>query len=235
MARRYFVHPLPPAGPMLLSPKLGHYLGRIVRVEPDAEAILFDGAGHEVSARVLELRGKGLWVEVGEALAVPFGRSARLAVDVACALPRSARCDWLFAHGTEVGIRRFLPLVTSRTRRQPERAEHWRRILIEACAQCDRAVLPTIEATITLEELCAAPPIEERYVATYGETELGPASSGTALFVIGPEGGLTPLELEQLAASGFLPRSLGPLTLRTETAVIAGATRLLQAPPRTPA
>ena len=48
--------------------------------------------------------------------------------------------------------------------------------------------------------------------------------------MIGPEGGLTEREVEQLTESGFAPRSLGPLTLRTETAVLAGATRLLQAP-----
>ncbi len=37
-------------------------------------------------------------------------------------------------------------------------------------------------------------------------------------------------ELEMLAAADYAPRNLGPLTLRTETAVLAGATRLLQGP-----
>lgn len=71
---------------------------------------------------------------------------------------------------------------------------------------------------------------EARYVATTAATELGPATVDRALLVVGPEGGLTSREVGLLVDAGFAPRSLGPLTLRTETAVLAGATRLLQAP-----
>ena len=41
-----------------------------------------------------------------------------------------------------------------------------------------------------------------------------------ATFVIGPEGGLTNQEEARLVAAGFVPTSLGPTTLRTETAAI---------------
>ena len=230
MARRYFVQPLPPAGTVTLSPGLGHHLGRVVRTRPGDPVVLFDGEGAEVAAKVLEVSGREVLVEVSHLLEPPIGRSPRMALDVACALPKSPRTDWLFEHGTEAGIRSFRPIVTSRTNRQMERHRRWERILIAACAQCDRAVLPTIEPTVTLEELCVSTLPVERYVATIDETELGPACSASALLVVGPEGGLTAGELELLAEADFAPRSLGPLTLRTETAVLAGATRLLQAP-----
>ena len=232
MARRYFVRPLPRAGTTTLSPGLGHHLGRVVRTRPGDTVLLFDGAGAEVGATVVEVSGRDVRVRVGPTPSdLPLGRSPRLALDVACALPKNPRADWLFEHGTEAGIRRFRPIVTARTNRQVERYKRWERILIAACAQCDRSVLPVIEPTVTLEELCAAPQACERYVATFGDTELGPASSETALLAVGPEGGFTTAELEMLTAADFLPRNLGPLTLRTETAVLAGATRLLQAPP----
>jgi len=230
MARRYFMRSLPPAGPATLSPRLGHHLGRVVRTSPGDAVVLFDGAGAEVDATVLEVRGRDVIVEVGAPVARLLGRSPRLALDVACALPKSPRTDWLFEHGTEVGIRSFRPILTERTNRQPERHQAWERILIAACAQCDRLVLPTIAPTATLDELCAMPLPEARFVATTADTELGPAVADTALLVVGPEGGLTEREINQLTAAGFAPRSLGPLTLRTETAVLAGATRLLQAP-----
>jgi len=190
--------------------------------------VLFDGAGAEVNAVVIEVRGRDVLVEVGAPVARLLGRSPRLALDVACALPKSPRTNWLFEHGTEAGIRSFRPIVTERTNRQREQHERWRQVLIAACAQCDRSVLPTIEPTVTLDELCAMPQPQARYVATIADTELGPATDDTALLVVGPEGGLTEREIHQLTDAGFAPRSLGPLTLRTETAVLAGAVRLLQ-------
>lgn len=232
MARRYYVSPLPPAGPATLSPTLGHHLGRLVRTSTGDAVVLFDGAGAEVAATVLEVRGRDVIVEVGAPVAHRLGRSPRLLLDVACALPKSPRTDWLFEHGTEVGIRSFRPILTERTNRQPERHQAWQRVLIAACAQCDRLVLPTIEPTVTLDELCAMSLPAARFVATIADTELGPTDADTALLVVGPEGGLTEREVSQLTHAGFTPRSLGPLTLRTETAVLAGATRLLQAPGR---
>jgi 16S rRNA (uracil1498-N3)-methyltransferase len=229
MARRYYCHPLPPAGPVTLSPNLGHHLGRVVRTQPGDAVVLFDGAGHEAAATVLEVRGRDVLVEVGAVSAQPLGRSPRIAHDVAIALPKN-RADWLLEHGTEVGIRTFRPILTERANRLHERRAHWHHILVAACAQCDRAVLPVIEPVSTLAELCASPLPAERYVATVAASELGAATTGTCLLVVGPEGGLTQREIGMLTEAGFVPRSLGPLTLRSETAVLAGATRLLQAP-----
>ena len=231
MARRYFASPLPAAGPARLSPSLGHHLGRLIRTGPGDAVVIFDGAGAEVDATVIEVRGRDVLVEVGMPVARLLGRSPRLALDVACALPKGSRTEWLFEHGTEAGIRSFRPILTDRTNRQHEQHARWQRVLIAACAQCDRSILPTIEPTLTLAELCAMQLPQARYVATTAEAELGPASDETVLLVVGPEGGLTEHEISLLTNAGFAPRSLGPLTLRTETAVLAGATRLLQRPP----
>ncbi len=232
MARRFFANPLPPPGPATLSPRLGHHLGRIVRKRTGAAVVLFDGQGHEVHATVVEVQGRELQVHVGEPVEPPLGRAPRIVLDVACALPKRPRADWLFEHGTEAGIHTFRPIITERAGRLQDQHQRWERILIAACAQADRDRLPRIEATITLTELCELRTPAARFVATAATTELGAATTDAALLVVGPEGGFTEGEVEQLCEAGFTPRSLGPLTLRTETAVLAGATRLLQAPTR---
>jgi 16S rRNA (uracil1498-N3)-methyltransferase len=229
MARRFFANPLPPPGLATLSRKLGHHLGRIVRTSPGDSVVLFDGAGNEVAATIREVHSREVLVDVSLPIENPLGRSPRIHLEVACALPRSARADWLLEHGTEAGVSTFRPLLTERTNRRHEDRAHWDRVLIEACSQCDRAILPTVAATVSLADLCAAPRIAERYVATAAAVELSAAVSSECLLVVGPEGGFSEREVEMLVESGFAPRSLGPLTLRTETAVVAGATRLLQA------
>jgi len=229
MSRRYYANPLPPKGLATLSKKLGHHLGRIVRTSTGDAVVLFDGNGNEVAATVRAVHTREVLVEVTSPLDIPIGRSPRIHLEIACALPRSARADWLLEHGTEAGVSTFRPILTERTNRRAEDRAHWQRVLIEACAQCDRAILPTIAETTSLADLCAAPGIAERYVATQAPVELTAATSTSCLLVIGPEGGFTDREVAMLLAAGFAARSLGPLTLRTETAVVAGATRLLQA------
>ena len=58
------------------------------------------------------------------------------------------------------------------------------------------------------------------------ERPLGAATAGRAALLIGPEGGFEPEEVAAVAARGFAPCSLGPLTLRVETAALVGLARL---------
>jgi RsmE family RNA methyltransferase len=51
------------------------------------------------------------------------------------------------------------------------------------------------------------------------------AASRTAI-AIGPEGGFVPFEVELLSAHGFVPRTLGPRTLRVEVAIACAIGRL---------
>ena len=46
------------------------------------------------------------------------------------------------------------------------------------------------------------------------------AKPGTLAFLIGPEGGLSEMEVQQATGAGFHPARLGPRVLRTETAPV---------------
>lgn len=228
MARRYLCSPLPSPGTATLDGGIAQHL-RVMRVRPGETIRLFDGDDHEADATLRELGKGGVRVEVGKAEAVR--REPRVAVELAIAIPKGARAEWLFEHGTEVGVVRFRPLVVLRSQgaARENRRERWLRVVRAACEQCDRSRVPAVDAEIGLADLLLDPSLPaERYLASPGaEHALGPARCGSVLLVVGPEGGFDEAESASLRAAGCEPRSLGELTLRTETAALVGAARLL--------
>jgi 16S rRNA (uracil1498-N3)-methyltransferase len=227
VSRRYLVRPLPPPGPAALPEEVARHLA-VVRVRPGERLRLFDGAGLEAGATVVDTGRRGVRVEVEAARRVE--REPGVRVELAIALPKGARAEWLFEHATEVGVAVFRPLRFARSQGgRGERLPRWERIVAAAAEQCDRSRLPRIEEEVGLEALCGAADLPaERYLAAPESTAaLGPARTGRCLLVVGPEGGLAAAEAAALAAAGFAPRGLGPLILRTETAALVGAARLL--------
>ena len=230
MARRYLLRPLPPPGPVQLPEEIAHHLGRVMRVALGDRVTLFDGEGRECHSLVLVVagRGKKMTVQVEVQAAYAVDREPTVTVEVAFAMPKGNRGDWVFEHGTEVGIATFHPIITDRSSGR-ERSGRWPKILSAAAGQCDRARVPTLSPARTFEQFIAASDLpEERYLADPAGPPLTRSHSGKALLLVGPEGGLTEQEIAAAEDRGFARRSLGVTTLRTETAVVAGAVLLLQ-------
>lgn len=227
MAQRYFLTEIPAPGRLDLQGDLAHHLGTVLRTQPGDTVRLGDGRGVTAEATVVTASRGHLQLQVLSRTVQP---PPPLVVHVAFAPPRLQRADWLFEHGTEVGIAVFHPLWTSRTRPQGEKPERWQKIVHAAAGQCDRAYMPRIDP---LQELSAflqrADLPAHRFVGAPGAAPPGPAdtAAGQALLLVGPEGGFTAAELDAAAAAGFVPRGLGPYTLRTETAALVGAALLL--------
>ena len=126
MARRYFVDELPPAGEALLGGEVAHHLANVLRVQPGDALVLADGNGAQCRA-VVERCGAGkVALQVAGSECVPRPGAQ---LHVAFAPPRWTRADWLFEHGTEVGIDAFWPLWTERSRPQGGRADRWQKIV----------------------------------------------------------------------------------------------------------
>ncbi len=227
MARRYRCDPLPAPGPFRLAGDLAHHLVQVMRIRPGAELVLFDGHGSECDA-VVDAAGR----QHVQGVASPARAATRepwTALEVAFAIPKGSRAEWLFEHGTEVGIRVFQPLRTARAVPfAPGRVERWRRIVAAAAGQCDRAFVPEVRDAMTLTELVQRRDLPAaRFVAAAHGRPAARAGAASSLLAVGPEGGFTAAEDAELQQAEFVPVSLGALTLRTETAVLAGAVLLL--------
>ena len=119
------------------------------------------------------------------------------------------------------------PIVSERceVRLKDERADkrlaHWRQVAISACEQCGRSTVPTIHSPVLLADwLKARDEALKLVLHPVAEPLTSHARPASLAFLIGPEGGLSEVEVEQAKAAGFHAARLGPRVLRTETAPV---------------
>ena len=177
--------------------------------------------------RLVDGRGAARWSVVDrvtarravlrvEGAAPVFEPAGRVALFVSAVRPE--RAAWLVEKATELGLRELRWFVSERTSRSlPERAlERQRRVAKSALEQSGGAWLPEIAAAVPLGEA----PIGAGSVALHpGAATPFMAVAGSAkAVVVGPEGGFSEREIEELVGRGAVPAHLGPRVLRTETA-----------------
>ena len=137
---------------------------------------------------------------------------------------------WLAEKATELGVTTLQPLETQRTHSVATRVrdghvERLRKRAVEALKQSEGAWAPQIPAPMGLERFLTEKRSGPCFVLEReGEAlpaMLEPAESVT--FLVGPEGGLTPEEVQAAVRSGFRRACLGRNVLRFETAALAAA------------
>jgi 16S rRNA (uracil1498-N3)-methyltransferase len=238
MARtpRLFVHaPLAAGQRLTLEAEAAAHLGRVLRVRPGEDVVLFDGSGPEFAGKVQAATRRMVELSVGAPQAAD--RESTLDLALLQGVCRHERMDWVVRKATELGVRSIRPVQAERSvvkldpARVAARIEHWRAIAISACEQCGRNVLPDI-----LPPLPVAAALEAHRDAAGvlldpeapGGVDMLRATAGALCLLVGPEGGLDERERAVARAAGYIGIRLGPRVLRTESAALAGVT-LLQA------
>lgn len=209
---------------------LSHWQARLGMV-----VTFVDAAGVMWRGRLAELNANG-------GILIPFQRSLRpfdspLQLTVYQALPEKERFELILEKLTELGVSRVVPFVSqhsstpeARDAKQPK-SHRWPEVLRRAAVQCRRSIIPELSSCLDLAAVFADAKnntlrlmfYEGEGTSSLKETLAGHESRQVAL-LIGPEGGFAAEEVAAARRNGFLPVSLGPRILRTETAAISAAT-----------
>jgi 16S rRNA (uracil1498-N3)-methyltransferase len=237
-ARRFFVGGVREAGDRVeIAGSDAQKIVRVLRLGDGDRIELVDSAG-TLFAASLSLDGTRVRARLDrvEAAHGPAGDppAALLRFDVAQAVPKGAKMDFIVEKATELGAGAMLPFRSERTIARDggdAKVERWRRLAKSAAQQCGRRTLMRVDPVLP-----SLPALFERfgdYDAVLFAWELAPRvllrealpdllrKAGRALIVIGPEGGFTHDEAEAARAHGAALLWMGPRILRTETAALA--------------
>ncbi|MFP1627202.1 16S rRNA (uracil(1498)-N(3))-methyltransferase [Streptomyces sp. 5K101] len=225
-----------PGGLVTLDGPEGRHAVSVRRLQPGEEIVLTDGHGRGAAGSVLATEGKDrLTVEVRECVAEPEPAPR---ITVVQALPKGDRGELAVETMTETGVDAVVPWAAARciTQWKGERGAKslakWRSTAREAGKQSRRLRFPEVAEAATTRQVAAllaaadfAAVLHEEGAEPLATAEL--PARGSIVLVVGPEGGVSPQELEAFAEAGAKPYRLGRSVLRTSTAGTAATALLL--------
>lgn len=211
---------------------LAHHL-RVRRIREGETIQVFDGHGMVGKAQISNLSTEKItFLDVSD-IREDLSRESRYPLVLIQGIAGGDKMDWIIEKAVELGVTHIIPIQTVRSvvkldlKRAQKRLEHWESILIAACEQSERSVLPTISPVQSLEEslthtaLTQTLPIILSPRASMSLISITKRSPGQGMaLLIGPEGGLSDEEESLAQQKGFLAATLGQRILRTETAGI---------------
>lgn len=230
--RLYQPGPLTPGQSVALCEDAANHAGKVLRMQAGEVLELFNGDGNNYTALIAEVGKKQLLVDIQSVSDNPI--ESPLKLHLGQGISRGDRMDFAIQKAVELGVSEITPLFTERcgvkldAERLEKKREQWQKIVISACEQSGRSIVPPVHTPVTLEKWlgqadnCLKLTLDPWTSATI--KQLSPTDR--LRLVIGPEGGFSDREVAATTLAGFQPVRLGPRVLRTETAALTAIAAL---------
>lgn len=226
-----------------LSGKEAFHAIQVLRLRPGDRISCFDPAGRRFDCVIDQINDQG--EILGRILSRISKRPARVEISLYQALLKGPAWEEVLGMGTQIGIARFIPIVTSRSAVVIEEKDfekknaRWNQIVLASVKQSERSSIPPVSSpTLFSKAIKEIPEPELKLFAWENLKEESPALRFMAKYLtptenqerpapvhlwIGPEGGFSDPEAASLKEHGAIPFSLGENILRAENAAFASA------------
>lgn len=205
-----------------LDARQQHYLLRVLRLNNGDRFIALDGAGNSWLAKIADRSAQIISkIEIETELPV--------SLTLITALPKANGYEQVIRCCTELGVSKFIPVISDRTivKPSPNKVQRWRKIAAEAAEQSERQIVPQIIEPIKFTRaIDNTTPDRDKYIAVARgnlptfKNCLQNHSKPEIVIATGCEGGWTETEVAKAISSGFEAVSLGNRILRAVTAPI---------------
>ncbi len=220
---------------LALSLDAAHHVATVLRMQPGQPITLFNGEDDECVCVIDVVQKKNVTVRQGPV--VRASRESHLQIHLGQAISKGDRMDFVMQKATELGVASITPLVTDFCAvkldkdKLLKKVAQWQAMVVSACEQSLRNKVPKVHDPMLLTDYLAHAEggakflLHPRDAHTLADCLPLPES---VVLLIGPEGGFSDMEVQAAKQHRYVPLSLGPRILRTETAAMS-ALSILQA------
>ena len=218
-----------------LPQELVHYINNVLRLKQNTPIVLFNGDGNEYPADLVSISKRQAEVIVSSQIGI--STESNLHLHLAQGISKGDRMDIAIQKAVEIGVSEITPVITELcnvkldAQRWEKKYQSWLKLVISACEQCQRNILPILNPPTPLQSWFSHSKGLQKLILTPGAStylsSLPKPEKGFSILV-GPEGGLSKQEVYTAKELNFIPVNIGPRVLRTETAA-AASLAILQA------
>ncbi|MBW8906917.1 MAG: 16S rRNA (uracil(1498)-N(3))-methyltransferase [Betaproteobacteria bacterium] len=216
---------------LMLPDDSAHHAVHVLRIRAGDEITLFNGRGGEFAARVASIERLKVRVDVLEHRAIE--RESPLRMVLVQGVSAGERMDFTVRKSVELGVAELQPVLAASSVARPKgerataRLEHWQKVVVAACEQCGRNLIPRVLPMIAAGDYRGGAGTKI-LLSPASQLRFTEAAKGGEAFTIaaGPEAGFNADEERAFLGAGFVPARLGARVLRTETAGLAALAAL---------
>ncbi|MBI2474262.1 MAG: 16S rRNA (uracil(1498)-N(3))-methyltransferase [Candidatus Taylorbacteria bacterium] len=200
--------------------RLVHQWHQVLRLQAGERLVLIDGSGFDYPAQIIKIKKT-------QATVMITGKEKNSAepkrgVTLFQSIIKKDNFEWIVQKGTELGVSKFVPIISERSEKKSLNMERLLVIAMEAVEQSGRSKLPIIDEPIHFARAVElSGPDSVVFDASGSPFSTFNLKLSTYNLFIGPEGGWSEKELEIFKNHKVAVVSLGLATLRAETAAIA--------------
>lgn len=223
------------SGTITVGPEVAGHAVRVRRMGAGEELELIDGTGVRLRGTIQEGTSESLTLSVTDVTEEPQQRPRLVLVQ---ALAKNDRDIQAIEAATEVGVDAVIPWAAQRSiadwpsKKAHKMAAKWANVLTAATLQARRARVPELGELIRGTAVTQLVTPTSRVIVldetessglTEAVNDLGEGSTTQGdideiVVIVGPEGGVTPAEVDALVSEGARTAVLGPTILRASTA-----------------
>ena len=203
-----------------LDKSQSHYLVRVMRASIGESFSLFNQSG-EWGAKIIEITKGIVGFSITKKLRSPDNKRN---IWLAFAPIKLNYLNLMIQKATELGVTRFIPILTERTIVRKLNQKRINKIIVEASEQSNRLKVPVLDEIIKLDNFLKA---NKKTTIIFGDLntkniKLNFNSKEPLCVLIGPEGDFSPRERENVLKLGnVIPLKINENILRSETAAIS--------------